>query len=226
MQAVRHRTRKLDDSADPEPDIRSALKSAATYGAYLIAHSDFLREIMGSAADTAESARKQTGRAIKRDVTTDLGKQEKNFADWVNGETDKKMSASLERAEEVYDIWGELTEESEDYDDALERRLDEGLDGIVGGALAYASLAFGGMFGDMIKEAQTDSGVSTYTWLSQMDSHVRPAHAALDGEEASWDDPPLKADVSDNEEDDHPGEDYNCRCVASPNDPDEEGEPN
>ena len=97
---------------------------------------------------------------------------------------------------------------------------------MTGGALAWAALAFGDMFADMNKGAQEDAGVSSYTWLSMNDSHVRPAHAALDGETADWDDPPLKADVSTNGEDDHAGEDWNCRCIASPNEPDDESSPN
>lgn len=44
----------------------------------------------------------------------------------------------------------------------------------------------------------------TYIWNTQGDDKVRPEHEALDGEERSWYDSP------------HPGEEYGCRCSASP----------
>ena len=218
--ARRRRRIQLDDGTE---GLDGALKSAAAYGAFVFAHSTYKTEVGASAADTAASAKKQTAKAIKRPVTTDLSKQEDRFAGWVNDKSQEKMAESIDRARDIYDAWDELDEDDEDYDDedALEERLDEGLDGLAGAAIAYASLAFGGAFGDMIKESQTDSGVSTYTWLSQLDSHVRPSHEALEGEECSWDDPPLQPGEEPTgdpaiDEPAHPGTSPNCRCVSSP----------
>lgn len=42
---------------------------------------------------------------------------------------------------------------------------------------------------------------------------VRPMHKALEGQVFSWDDPPITAPNGDRN---HPGQDYNCRCVARP----------
>ncbi len=53
----------------------------------------------------------------------------------------------------------------------------------------------------------SDHVVDKYIWLTQGDDKVRPDHAALEGELIAWDDPP---DIG------HPGEDYNCRCIAQP----------
>jgi SPP1 gp7 family putative phage head morphogenesis protein len=55
---------------------------------------------------------------------------------------------------------------------------------------------------------QTNAGVDKYIWSTSMDERVRESHADKQGETFSWDDPP--ADTG------HPGEDYQCRCVALP----------
>jgi SPP1 gp7 family putative phage head morphogenesis protein len=213
--------RHLQASVEDKQTLKEALKSAAAYGAYLLDHSPFRREVKGAAADTANSARRQTAKALGKPVDTSLAKQEHSLFVSTDDKAQEKMDESIERAESIYDEWDELSEDSEDYEDeeALAARLDEGLSGLSGAVLAAASLYFGYEFGQMIQEAQTDSGVSEYVWLSMRDSHTRPEHQALDGEVAAWDDPPLKAEDSDNGEDDHPGEDFNCRCVASPIDP-------
>lgn len=67
-------------------------------------------------------------------------------------------------------------------------------------------------------------GVLTYRWSTAMDERVRPApghspkygdHRALQGRVFSWDKPPDAKYFSDRQPC-HPGEDYNCRCVAIP----------
>ena len=61
-----------------------------------------------------------------------------------------------------------------------------------------------------------DSGIKRYKWRTVAGSPnhpVRPMHKALDGRIFSWDEPPI-VDVKGNRK--HPGEDYNCRCIAIP----------
>lgn len=53
----------------------------------------------------------------------------------------------------------------------------------------------------------TRAGIGSYTWSTSGDERVRPEHAALEGKTFTWDGPP---DVG------HPGEDFQCRCVAIP----------
>jgi len=60
---------------------------------------------------------------------------------------------------------------------------------------------------------QTAAGVSRYEWSSSADERVRPRHRELDGQTFSWDDPPVTNDDGDTN---HPGEDYQCRCIAVP----------
>lgn len=54
---------------------------------------------------------------------------------------------------------------------------------------------------------QTNAGVESYTWSTSNDERVRDEHAALEGQTFSWDSPPEVG---------HPGEDFQCRCVAVP----------
>lgn len=58
-----------------------------------------------------------------------------------------------------------------------------------------------------------DAGVSKYRWSTSMDSRVREGHKSLNGKEFSWDEPPI---VDKKGRRCHPGEDYECRCVAIP----------
>ncbi len=56
-------------------------------------------------------------------------------------------------------------------------------------------------------------GITHYTWSTSQDERVRPMHDDLEGEEFAWDDPPVTNEDGDRN---HPGEDYQCRCVAIP----------
>jgi SPP1 gp7 family putative phage head morphogenesis protein len=60
---------------------------------------------------------------------------------------------------------------------------------------------------------QRAAGVSEYRWSGALDERERPMHRALEGQKFSWDDPP---ETSDNGDRNHPGEDFQCRCVALP----------
>jgi SPP1 gp7 family putative phage head morphogenesis protein len=50
----------------------------------------------------------------------------------------------------------------------------------------------------------------TYIWVTSHDERVRKMHRALDGRTFSWNDPPI---TNPQGEANHPGQDYNCRCV-------------
>lgn len=54
---------------------------------------------------------------------------------------------------------------------------------------------------------QTAAGIDSYVWSTSLDERVRDSHAALEGQTFSWSAPP---DVG------HPGQDFQCRCVAVP----------
>lgn len=63
------------------------------------------------------------------------------------------------------------------------------------------------------QERQTAAGITEYIWTTSNDERVRETHDELDGETFSWDDPPVTNEAGDRN---HPGEDYQCRCVAFP----------
>lgn len=54
---------------------------------------------------------------------------------------------------------------------------------------------------------QRNAGVDEYIWSTSLDERVRDEHAALEGERFSWSSPPAIG---------HPGQDFQCRCVAVP----------
>lgn len=66
--------------------------------------------------------------------------------------------------------------------------------------------------GQIAKLQQEDAGVSEYIWSTSGDSRVRQGHKALDGKRFKWSDPPI-VDAKTGRRC-HPGEDYQCRCVA------------
>lgn len=61
--------------------------------------------------------------------------------------------------------------------------------------------------GDITQARQENAGVTSYVWSTSHDERVRDTHAELDGQEFDWASPP---------EPGHPGDDYQCRCVALP----------
>lgn len=66
------------------------------------------------------------------------------------------------------------------------------------------------------KSRYQEAGLNRYRWQCVVGSPkhpVRPAHKRLDGKEYSWDSPPITDEKGNRN---HPGEDYNCRCVARP----------
>lgn len=61
------------------------------------------------------------------------------------------------------------------------------------------------------QSAQQAAGIDSYIWVTSGDERVRESHAVLDGQEFRYDDPPDTGDGFNN-----PGEDIQCRCVATP----------
>jgi SPP1 gp7 family putative phage head morphogenesis protein len=217
-----HRQQRKD--ADT-PDEHAIQASAAIAAHQLLYRTPFRQMLRHAAQKTADSAAKQTKAALKlgADYAPDLSDTADELGDRVFLGASELMLRSADRGLEIFDEWDDLDPETSPRAgdvSALGSMLDDGLDGITGTALAWAGLAFGDAFAEMIKDSQQEAGVSQAMWLSQRDSHVRASHLALDGEIFSWDDPPLKAEDADSGEDCFPGSDFGCRCVASAVDPD------
>lgn len=64
------------------------------------------------------------------------------------------------------------------------------------------------------REQHEKGGIKRYTWSSSLDERVRDRHRELHGQIFSYDDPPI-IDPRTGERG-HPGDDYQCRCVAIP----------
>jgi SPP1 gp7 family putative phage head morphogenesis protein len=67
---------------------------------------------------------------------------------------------------------------------------------------------------DLTAERHRAVGVTKYRWSSSRDERVRASHRALDGTTQSWANPPIVDPRTGRR--DHPGQDYQCRCVAMP----------
>lgn len=61
---------------------------------------------------------------------------------------------------------------------------------------------------------QQSCGVNKYKWRTAGDGRVRDDHKDLNGKIFDWDHPPVVDQKKGRRA--HPGEDYNCRCVAIP----------
>lgn len=62
--------------------------------------------------------------------------------------------------------------------------------------------------GALSRVRQQNAGITHYKWATAQDERVRHSHAALDGRVFSW---AVGTPIGY-----HPGEDYQCRCVALP----------
>jgi len=67
---------------------------------------------------------------------------------------------------------------------------------------------------EITKTQQEDAGVVEYVWSTSDDERVRKSHRELDGTRQNWSDPPIVDARTGRRA--HPGEDYQCRCVALP----------
>ncbi|MBK8199224.1 MAG: minor capsid protein [Acidobacteria bacterium] len=63
----------------------------------------------------------------------------------------------------------------------------------------------GKLTGKLDELRQSEAGIDSYQWLTVGDGRVRPTHAARNGDEFRWSDPPIGG---------HPGTEIRCRCRA------------
>ncbi len=66
--------------------------------------------------------------------------------------------------------------------------------------------------GQVNKARQQMAGITQYVWSTSQDERVRPDHAELEGETFDWNNPPVVDQKTGRR--DHPGNDFQCRCVA------------
>jgi SPP1 gp7 family putative phage head morphogenesis protein len=64
------------------------------------------------------------------------------------------------------------------------------------------------------RDSMQASGATGYIWSTADDERVREGHSVLDGEPFTWDNPPVTDERTGARN--HPGEDFQCRCVSLP----------
>lgn len=62
--------------------------------------------------------------------------------------------------------------------------------------------------GQLTRMRQQSAGIDSYIWTGSRDERERDTHLENEGKTFRWDNPPPETG--------HPGEDYQCRCVAYP----------
>lgn len=70
------------------------------------------------------------------------------------------------------------------------------------------------MLGEATRSKHQSLGITRYRWVSSQDQRVRRRHRELNKTIQRWDDPPVSNPETGRRA--HPGEDYGCRCTASP----------
>lgn len=170
------------------------------------------------ATDTTTQVREALGLSAA-DVEVDLSEQTYGFVDSMVSILEEYPLDATRRVQSAFEAWSSVAPEERDVG-SLATLLETELDGAEGKLQNSVRFLYGDTFAQMNKTAQVQSGVVGYYWITMGDHSVREAHRAMENAEGdtpySWDDPPLKAAQSSCEQDCHPGEDYNCRCSASP----------
>jgi SPP1 gp7 family putative phage head morphogenesis protein len=81
--------------------------------------------------------------------------------------------------------------------------------------------------GQLMELKQTEAGITEYFWSTSLDERVRESHRILEGKLCRWDNPSVYKNSTKDKEwlkksgigavELHVGQDYQCRCTASPN---------
>jgi len=186
---------------------------------------DIMRELRKQVPrDVEASVEGDSDTAAKRTVQNSKSEFERLGIKLLDAEPDLGPLIDAWRAENVGRITGMLDDEL----DKIETILRNG-DGLVVGDLADALEDQLGVSesranliardqvltlnGQITKERQGACGIEKYVWTTSNDERVRETHAELEGTTQSWDDPP---EINDDGDTGHPGEDYQCRCIAFP----------
>lgn len=148
------------------------------------------------------------------DLATDLSDSVAGFAERFADDAVVKMGgildASLEAAEEAAASATVAGEEIGSF------TLKEVLAASLSLAFQSAGNAVTQGTAELNQARHEELGITDYVWIAERDAKTRPEHRELDGQECSYVDPPLGADKSSSGEPCNPGEDFGCRCMASP----------
>jgi hypothetical protein len=187
-----------------------------------LARKELRKTVTPIAQDLAKNTHAQVAQSLgvdPSDMPVDLSEQTFGFVDGLVEALEGYPVEATRAAASAFAEWETVAEEDRTVD-ALATLLNDAFDGAEGKLQNTVRMLFGDTFAQMNQAVQVQAGVTGYYWKAHHDDRVREAHEAVDNMDAeepySWDDPPLKAEDSSNGEDCHPGDDYNCRCIAVP----------
>lgn len=202
---------RVDDTYD---DVDALVRAAFDAFNRTVPEAEIRSKIDQVAGDVARYNRRDMGRVLAAVLGVDpLGTEQ-----WLAGEAAlflKSNAALITKLEDetrgkVQAAVAEAVKRGTRVEALTEEIL--GIDGIVDVSISRARLIARDQVskfnGDLTRIRQTEVGIEEYVWATAGDERVRETHAAHAGKTYRWDSPP--ADTG------HPGEDYQCRCVAIP----------
>jgi SPP1 gp7 family putative phage head morphogenesis protein len=171
------------------------------------------RLVGGGSSNAAEKVERNSKAEFKR-LGIELRKEEPKFGKLIDGWRGDNVDRAKSLLEFERDKLSEILAKGEHKTvETLRRQIETRLDVVRSKADLLARDQVLKLNANITKERQTAAGITEYVWTTSNDERVREAHAELDGETFSWDDPPVTNDAGDRN---HPGEDYQCRCIAFP----------
>ena len=195
------------------------------------ASGDFMTSMRGMRLAAAERLSKKTGAlaALEKQYSKS-GHLAKNFSirDWndqvrdaLGFEVDKQYYAdSMENmVQQWIHEWGYETRQPKVN---IYRRLEKLIGLTRSKAKMIAVDQMGTLNAQMTRYEHESAGVGKYKWITKRDSRVRDCHRALHGTVHKWSEPPPMWYMTKSRgmvytgRYCHPGEDFGCRCVASP----------
>jgi SPP1 gp7 family putative phage head morphogenesis protein len=162
--------------------------------------------------DTAETNKKDQQRVFKSLLGLDVIGKEPWLKDFVQLFTESNVGLIKSIPDKFFGEIESMVREAavtglrpEDFADDIEERF--GVSESKARLLARDQVSK--FNGELTRIRQGRLGIISYFWRSSKDERVRESHAAQEGQEYKWDDPPSETG--------HPGQDYQCRCTAEPN---------
>lgn len=172
--------------------------------------------------------RKITKGNFKAQVGLDLKQGAPKLAQHIDSFRRKNVqlitSVQTDMLDQVADVVGEAFDAGTRVE-VLKKRIQERFDVTDSRAALIARDQVLKLNANITQQRQQDAGVTKYKWSTSRDERVRgnPAgkypdttdnHFRLEGTVHSWDEPPIVDTATGRTA--HPGEDYQCRCVAIP----------
>ena len=168
-------------------------------------------ELLAIAARVDKHAAAEVARTIALDVTQG-GKLTKLYEAWAAENASLITSISGQYLDQVAAVARKAVAEG-----TLTRDIAAQIESRYGVTKSRAQLIardqIGKLNGQLTQQRQTSLGIEEYIWSTSKDERVRDMHRALEGTTQRWDSPPITNEAGDRN---HPGGDYQCRCVSVP----------